>query len=457
MKNFPTRGLLLSLALSSGSFSLAQPLLSLIEGDSREAGDINRLNAFVEIRDVGGREKEYSVPFLPIQSIKKYTTNSQANWKKYQDTMHWSAMMGLNRAIDQTFAPPTDTFLYTCMIPLASLQISLTHTITGKTWIDAAKEPDDLNISDVSSGGSWKSDNMTLENVWAPRVKTNTYCPNSNLKVVPDYLFPGSPTNMYEPARIETVYGAPVFTSGTYPAPAYVNWPEIAKRTQEAANKAHKKEYPDYQKAQAQALATFLPTSIHWDGAMNLLSGGQRSGTSMAPYFDIDPTKRLKTIADISASNAQFPIYIQGGLALGDPSDKSDAETAPGLKSLEALKRQLPAGPILQQEREGSATFLQTWQQLDTVTDYRPLNYWIKSLVCNTTIFPPSRVCIPTPFAVPIAPMVVTTPGAVVPPAPGTGSTVFTLHRYRYGNVTIPEGHYIPNTYNKPVLRVGEN
>lgn len=447
MKPIPKRALSLLTAavLTLHSAAKAEALLSLIEKGGQDTGSVNRALPFVELRDTAGREREYSVPYVPDRNAKNVAADFMANWKTYQDTLHWAMMVGLNNNIT-ALGTPHDLRFSNCTLQLpADLTISAGQALTGSTWIQADPSKVDLKPSNPSneraktlpSGGmnSWRDDGVKLENYDIPRVDRGRYCTYSSTTLIPDEL-----TTYIPGTRFCTPFGC--VATAQYPQPTTISWDALAARLQAACEGANRGETTDYQKQNLLSLSKNAPLAIHWDGVAKV--GGVRSGTTMAPFYALG--SNLASVANIASTDPRFPIYLSGQLPL-DPSAILNKDK-PGVPDLEVLKRYLEPGNLEEQEAQGEAAFLQAWQQLDTLNDFRPLRYWAKAMECTF------QGCVPIPVML-FAPNVVATPvGCHVPSsALRTGTTTLNQYRYRWGVVSVPEGYTVPNVVGTPVLR----
>ena len=485
--------------------------LSLIDILTTYNKSVMRTPYFVEIQDIQADKvlKEYSVPYQTELQVRAYAEDARDNWKLYQDRVHWAMQVALNNDVVTNLytaplptgtafipAPPVDTYYQNCVIQLgADLWTSLLQSVAGQGNIptdpalvlpDLPSAPDKSNergkaaklaalpLSQPAAGG-WVNDGVGLEFVLAPRVARQSYCKHTSANIFPpDYTAPYMPGNVYEMAVKWTV--GP-FSGTIGPAVSQViNWGRLYQRTNAAGTAATREYYPLYQKDTALSLAKNLPTAIHWDGAF-LPSGGTRSGATIAPYYSLPAlpkpgqapnvpgicpltspaaaSQHDRDVCTLAAKNPLFAAYLKG-LGLVDPSDVGAVVTANkdphsvGDKNLEDLKRQVSAGTFSQQQKEGMATFLHTWQQLDTVVDARPLNYWTPNAVCVNFVC--THYATPNPISsVTVTPVSAT---ALATNTIGSGSTLYTSFRYRFGSQTTPEGHLIPGVTGHPVMRI---
>ena len=252
---------------------------------------------------------------------------------------------------------------------------------------------------------------------------------------------------VYEPGQMWcSFFGC--LTTGQFPAPTWVNWSALSGRMDQACNAVNTSAYPAYEGNVLKSLTLNMPLAIHWNGATTVQ--GVRTGTSMAPFFSTDPlgTDNLRKVAELTGSNPLFPVYLATGLPVA---------TKQVTDPLDDLKAQLPAGTLDQQEQQGAATFLQTWQHLDTVTDVRPITYYGKSFTHQCGFFGCSTVPLVQPMLMP--PTTMTGPACFTPPlgvntVPSyTGASTYTTFRYHYGATTVSEGHEVGNVQDKPLLR----
>ena len=499
-----TRWLLATLALSGAAQAASTTTgarLSLIDIMTTYNKSLMRVPYFVEIQDIEQDKvlKEYSVPYSTEFQVRAFAQDARDNWKIYQDNMHWAMQVALNNdaftnlmtsppPIGNAVVPavPVDTYYQNCQIQLtADLWTSITKSIAGVTDINTAPaivlpsvgvgntatdqsnargklaKKLDLAVSDPMNG-SWKNDGTGLEFVLAPRVTRSNYCPMTSANYFPpDYTAPYMPGNVYE-MSIKWVVGPFAGTIG--PAvTTVINWSPLYQRLNTAGTQATKKYYTDYQKNTALSLAKNLPTAIHWDGAF-LPSGGTKSGATIAPFYAFpvvpQPGQTLlsdhdKDVLDAAKKNPQFPLYL-GGMGLpivnnimAAAAPNKDVHSV-GDKNMEELKRTIRAGTFQQQQKEGMATFLHTWQQMDMLVDARPLIYWTPNQTCINFVC--TSIATPNPISsVNVTPVTAT---AIPTNTIGSGTTIFETFRYRWGVQTTPEGHILPGTTNHPVMRV---
>ncbi|GGB73812.1 hypothetical protein GCM10008019_32510 [Deinococcus soli (ex Cha et al. 2016)] len=425
----------------------AEALLSLIEKGGKDTNSVNRTLPFVELRDTAGRDREYSVPYVPDQMAKNAAADFVANWKTYQDTLHWAMMVGLNNNLT-ALGTPHDLRFMNCTLQLpANLTIAAGQLLTGSTWVKADPGKVSLKVSNpgerakkLPAGGvnGWRDDGVKLEAYDVPRVDRNKYCQYSSTAFMPDEF------TQYVPGVRQCLPLIGCISSPNYPQPISVNWGSLAARLQEACAAANKGETTEYQKQNLASLTKNFPTAIHWNGAMTVT--GVRSGTSMAPIYT-PLGSNLTSVANITKTDPRFPVYLNGLLPM-DPGTAFQ-KSKPGVPDLEVLKRYLEMGNLDEQESQGEAAFFQTWQQLDTLNDFRPLRYWAKALQCSLFACTPIPVLLPTPVAF-VTPATCTVPAG----GPRTGSTNINQFRYRWGVVSVPEGYAVPNVTGTPVLRV---
>ncbi|TDE84987.1 MULTISPECIES: hypothetical protein [Deinococcus] len=447
MKQIPKRvlGLMAAVALVTASAARAEALLSLIEKGGRDTASANRTLPFVELRDTAGREREYSVPYIPDQNARNVAADFVANWKTYQDTIHWAMMVGLNNNVT-ALGTPHDLRFMNCTLQLpADLTIAAGQALTGSTWVKADPGKIELKPSNPSSeqarklpsGGmnGWRDDGVKLENYDVPRVDRGRYCGYSSNTLIPDEL-----TTYVPGVRVCTIFGC--VATPKYPQPISISWGTLAARLRAVCDAANRGETADYQKQNLASLAKNAPLAIHWNGVESV--AGMRSGTTMAPFYTLG--SNLDSVANIAKTDARFPVYLSGRLPLDATTLLSNGKT--GVPDLEVLKRYLEPGNLEEQEAQGEAAFLQAWQQLDTLNDVRPLRYWAKAMQCTLLS------CIPTPVML-LAPSVFVTPASCNVPSTvvRTGSTNLNQYRYRWGVVSVPEGYTVPNVVGSPVLR----
>ncbi|MBZ9714968.1 hypothetical protein [Deinococcus multiflagellatus] len=437
---------LMAILTAAGQTAGAEALLSLIEKGGQDQSSVNRVMPFVELRDTAGRDREYSVPYVPELSVKNVAADFVANWKSYQDTLHWAMMVGINNNVT-ALGLPHDLHFANCTLQLpADLTISAGQLLTGSSWIKADPASIKLKTSNPSSeraktlpeGGvnGWRDDGVSLENYDIPRVDRRRYCAYSNIELIPDELM------MYVPGvRVCSPFGC--VATPDYPKPTYVNWDGLRGRLQAVCAAANKGETSNYQKENLLTLSKNTPLAIHWNGVGTVT--GTRSGTTMAPFYALGTN--LLSVASMAKTDPRFPAYVSGRLPVDPSAVLSKGHV--GVPELEVLKRYLEPGNLEEQEAQGEATFFQAWQQLDTLNDFRPLRYWAKAMECN--IF---GTCTPVPLPL-LAPNAVVTPvNCTVPSAAvRTGTTTINQYRYRWGVVSTPEGFTVPNVTGSPVLR----
>lgn len=492
-------------ALSLGSgLAVSKPFtgarLSLIDILTTFKSSLNRTPYFVEIQDIvlGKVLKEYSVPYNTDLQVRNVAQDAADNWKTYQDTLHWTMMMALNADVFTNLmtaplplgqavvpAPPVDTHYQNCVLQLpADLWGTLAKTVAGVQDISPVASlavpnlpgtPDTSNprgvlakalplpLSQPAATG-WQDDGTTLEFVLAPRVAREQYCAQVEPNVFPpDYTAPFMPGNLYEMAITSTV-GPFTFHLGP-PVTTVTNWAPLYARVNAAGTLATKAAYAQYQKDMALSLAKNLPLAIHWDGAF-LPSSGIKSGATLAPFYTLPKvpgpgvpaaslvTQHDKDLLAASKKDARLVPYLNGlglpGAAAATKAATGGADPhAPGDPVLENLKRSISAGTFSQQQKEGMATFMHVWQQLDAVVDPRPLSYWTPNKVCVN--FACTVYATPNPISgVAVTPLTAT---ALPTNTVGLGTSTFTAFRYRYGTQTTPEGHPIPGVSGHPVLR----
>lgn len=425
----------------------AEALLSLIEKGGRDTSSVNRSLPFVELRDTAGREREYSVPYVPDQLAKNTAADFVANWKTYQDALHWAMQVGLNNNIT-ALGVPHDLRFMNCTVQLpADLTIGAGHLLTGSSWIKADPSKIELNVSNpgeqakklpAGAVNGWRDDGVKLEAYDIPRVDRGRYCQYSSNEFIPDEF------TMYTPGVQQCLPYLGCVSTPNYPQPVSVNWGGLAARLQEACTRANKGEAADYQKQNLASLTKHLPAAIHWNGVMTVT--GTRSGTSMAPIYTPAGTN-LASVVNIAKTDPRFPVYVSGNLPM-DPSTAFQ-KGKPGVPELEVLKRYLELGNLNEQESQGEAAFFQAWQQLDTVNDFRPLRYWAKAMQCSLFACTPIPVPLLPPTAF-VTPLTCTVPAG----GPRIGATNINQYRYRWGVVSVPEGYAVPNVTGTPVLRV---
>ncbi len=421
-------------------------LVNLIDAVGGDTSSVNRTTPYVELRDLSGRNREYSVPYVPDTMPENVAADFKANWQTYQDTLHWAMIVGLNN--DATsLGTPHDVHFMNCELQFpADLTIAAGQALTGSTWIKA--NPDAVNLDPsnptpesagrgVPPGGvnGWRDEDLALEPYAVPRVSRDRYCGYSSLSFLPDELEAFTP-------GVQECTPLGCIQTPNYPMPVSVNWSVLASRMQDACNGATRGESPKYQKDSALSLTKNLPLAIQWNGVAAIQ--GQRSGTTMAPFF---AATNAQSVASAAQVDARFAAYVTGALPFAAGVNVGTNDQV-GVQELEALKRYVTAGNLQEQEVQGVATFFQAWQQLDTVTDARPIVYWAKGFSCFLL------ACTPVPVPLPMPPTVLAMGACTVPPVgPGPGTTTMTQYRYRRAVVSVPEGHTIPNLVGSPVLR----
>jgi len=441
-----------ALAFGLTDTARAGALVNLIESSSLETGSFNRLLNFVELRDTTGRDREYSVPYIPDTLVVNYAADVITEWKKYADTVHWGQITALNNNLE-SLGVPHEVYTTACVVSaIGDISTAIYQGVAGKTWLNPTLERPKVDLKPrLDPSLLTVGDGVNSDFVLAPRVPSADYCAGGSINLIPDEGFlayaalPGGGL-LYEPGQMWcTPFGC--LTSGQYPAPSWVNWSGLGGRMDAGCNIVNNVAYPKYEANVLKSLALNMPLAIHWNGATTVQ--GVRTGTSMAPFFALDPlgTENLKKVAELTSKNPLFPVYLTTGLPAA----------APGVTdALDDLKAQLPAGTVDQQEYQGAATFMQTWQHLDTVIDARPITYYGKSFWhyclfgCSTVptvqpmLMPPTTMNGPTCF----------TPPQGVNNVPSyTGTSTYTTFRYHYGVTTVSEGKEVGNVQGTPLLR----
>ena len=438
--------LFVTAALLTVSLARADGLVNLIDAVGGDTSSVNRTTPHVELRDLAGRDREYSVPYVPERQPKNVAADFKANWQTYQDSLHWAMIVGLNNDVT-SLGTPHDVHFLNCELQFpADLTIAAGQTLTGSTWIKA--NPDAVNLDPsnpapeaagkgVPPGGvnGWRDDDLTLEPYAVPRVSRDRYCGYSSVSFLPDELEAFTP-------GVQECTPLGCIQTPNYPLPLSVNWGVLAGRLQAACNGATQGEYPKYQKGSALSVDRNLPLAIQWNGVASIT--GARSGTTMAPF---SATTNAQSVAKVAQVDPRFPAYLTGALPFAVGLNVGTREKV-GVQELEALKRYVSAGNLQEQEVQGVASFFQAWQQLDTVTDIRPIQYWAKAFSCDLL------ACTPVPVPLPMPPTVLALGACNVPAfGPGPGTTTMTQFRFRRATVSVPEGHTVPNLVGSPVLR----
>jgi len=441
---------LLSALLLTG-MAAGDGLVSLIDTNGR-GSSAYRQTPFVEVidRTASGKKFEYSVPFIPEQLSRNTAGDMQYEWQHYQDTLHWASSVGLNNSIAPAIGTPHEIRLLNCDLQLpADVSIATVHGLTGTTWLK--NTPPAVQVSNPSPSGKipsgyaggWKNDHIDLAHVLAPRVNRGDYCQYSSTSFWPDT------GTVYVPGVRVCSFGC--FQSPNYPNPISINWAVLRQRLQDVCTNASNAEYKTYQANITKSIAKNMPLAMHWDGVASL--HGQRSGTTLAPVF---AATNAKSVADLTKNaDPRFASYLTTlgkSSANGFPFPSGTYKPgAPGITELESVKRWLDPGNLLELEAYGYVPFFQTWQQLDNVTDWRTITYWASAVQCAWF----SCWSVPVPIPMPVT--AVTAAGCTVAPTNGgPGITNITQYRYRYGWVSVPEGHDIPNVMNSPTLRLDD-
>jgi len=441
---------------SSLSWRMFTALLATgLAGTVEANGVLSRLESnpisYAELLDTTAKQ-EWSVPFVALERSEQLAGVMQYEWQRFQDRLHWHMVQSVNRSLLPLplGAPPHDLNTLNCVTEVAAdLSISIAQGLSGQGWLENKAARAALTIPPgsaqyVPQGLSYAipDDGVKLTPNPFPRVQRSSYCPDTATEYFPDNADFYTGLGVYVP-NFETCLAGACVRGSSFPQPFLLRRDKLKSRLLEACNAGVKSYWDEYQKNVLRAVKKTLPRALSWDGFSNW--HGRSSGVVLAPVAGKASNRK---VVQETAQKVRDPLLRPYLEQFGKNPEKgfvtplSYGRNSPGVTPLEEVKRWLLGGTIREMEASGYANFFQTWRTLDTVLDPRPLVYWATFTHCDLT--PQGPVCSTPAVPVDLPDVSVSSSGCSARADRGVGTTTFTLPRFHFGWVSVPEGHAVP-------------
>ena len=428
-------------------------LVTGLAGTGQADGLLSRLEStpvpYAEFLD---GHREWSVPFVTLERSEQLAGVMQYEWQRFQDRLHWHIVQSVNRSLLPIAigAPPHDLSSLNCVTEVAAdLSISIAQGLSGQGWLEDKAARAALTIPPgsaqyVPQGLSYAvaDDRVKLTPNPFPRVQRSNYCPDTPTEYFPDNADFYTGLGVYVP-NFETCLAGACVRGSSFPKPFLIHRDKLKSRMLEACNSRVKTYWDEYQKSVLRAVKKTLPRALSWDGFYSW--HGRSSGVVLAPVAGkVSNRKAVQEIAQKVRDPLLRPYLEQfnKNLEKGFVTPSSYGRDSPGLSPLEEVKRWLLGGTIREMEASGYANMFQSWRSLDTVLDPRPLVYWATYTHCDLT--PQGPVCSTPAVPVDLPDLLVSSSGCSARADRGAGTTTFTLPRFHFGWVSVPEGHTVP-------------